>query len=122
MGAAEVPYDRTSYTPGDPWTHPEFATLAARSPAIEATLNSGENTTPSYFESRSFRGEIQKIEVGTSGGTVVLQRSFDGGDSWHNVETYSSATEKTIDYRNFVMLRLRVTSGSNVTCRLIQGL
>jgi hypothetical protein len=38
-------------------------------------------------------GEIDLSIAGTFEGTLTLQRSFDGGNNWRNVDTFTTSTE-----------------------------
>ena len=125
MPAAHVAYDPKTYSPGDPWTHPSFFTLAATAPRVIETKNAGEQSSPSYFENRVIRGARQQVLVGVSSGgalNVNLEQSLDGGDSWQVVKNYTANGVEMIDYPNFIMLRLNVVSGTGVTLTLFQGL
>lgn len=123
MGPAEAIFDNSAYSPGDAWTHPQFATMAPVPPKIIDQISSGENTTPSYFENRVFRnGALPTVTVAVSAGTVVLEGSIDGGTTWITVKTYSAATTDVVDYPTPLMLRLRATAGSNIDVSLSQSL
>jgi hypothetical protein len=49
---------------------------------------------------------------GTFTATVTLQRSFDDGATWHDIETFTAPTEKAVEYPNHsVKLRLGIANG-----------
>jgi hypothetical protein len=71
-------------------------------------------TTPSYFASAlgGHPGGIDLSIGGTFTATVTLQRSFDDGATWNDVEAFTDPTQKTVEYPNRgVKLRLGVKSG-----------
>ena len=54
-------------------------------------------TTPSYFMSYEWRNMIDLSVSNTFVGTVTLQRSFDDGTNWLDVESYTEPIEKIIE-------------------------
>lgn len=60
----------------------------------------GNFTTPSYFAAASDGVDDGGINLSVSGtfvGTVTLQRSFDDGVTWVDVEQYTAPVEKVIE-------------------------
>lgn len=124
----ETVYNRELYVPGDAWTHPDFGVYAAVPPRISVdAAEAGDATPNSYFEHRQIQGANQFVEVavrtksGSSTFNVVLERSFDGGETWGVMETFENAdVEKTIPYNSMFMMRLRAVSvGGGTVVNLI---
>lgn len=114
-----------TYKPGDAWASMEFALRALTPPSLVIPdADAGDATPASYFEYRVARGgEDQVIDVSIHGSdsfSVVMERSFDAGDSWEPVNTYNEPTTELYDYSHPYMLRLRVVSGSGVSIALRQ--
>lgn len=67
-------------------------------------------------------GHLTLSISGTFAATVTLQRSFDSGSNWVDVETYTAATEKAIiDKTDDIQYRVGVKTGefSSGTVNLI---
>jgi hypothetical protein len=129
-------YDPTTYLPGGPWLTMEYAARAfttpklfvesAAAPEAEVAPVAGVNMTPpSYFEFRRGAGSDQQLQISVFGSgsfSVLFQRSFDEGQSWQTVKTYTTNVEETYPLTTAAMYRLLVASGSGVSLRLRQDI
>lgn len=97
------------------WTERGRAQYIGR-PHLSFTIT-GENqwSTPSYFAAESEKRDAGTINISIEGtfiGLFTLQRSFDDGVTWFDVEQYNTAIEKCI--RNLhigVKWRLGIKAG-----------
>lgn len=104
------------------WTTTDRAGYIGR-PRLSASLTA-QNTFcgPTYLaKDRPFQISVS----GTFTATVTLQKSYDGGSNWHDVESYTTATEKIVDsIDGATMWRLGVKTGGfgngTAVCRIIQ--
>lgn len=71
---------------------------------------SAQNT---WSDGISFAVGIFDLSIsGTFTATITLQRSFNGGSSWHDVETFTQAVEAVVDNAdNTVKWRIGVATG-----------
>ncbi len=53
--------------------------------------------------------------TGSGVGTVAVQRSLDGGATWHTVESYTADAEKIADSAGGAMFRLNCTAYTSGT-------
>jgi len=125
-------FSPSTYTPGDAWTSPEFLLRASTSPRILVTGATAGGTTPgSYFEHREGKHGDHRVVTASVGLVVVppaepgavsavLEQSYDDGVTWEIVATFTAPRVENFRYTNFVMLRLRVITGTGVTLRLYQ--
>jgi len=97
------------------WTERGRAQYIGR-PHIQATISGADQwTTPSYFAAESEKRDAGTINVSIEGTFIALftlQRSFDDGVTWYDVEKYDTPIEKCI--RNLhigVKWRLGVKTG-----------
>ena len=98
-------------------------------PRVWADIWAENEFTPETYFRRSDDGvgtyQIALSVRGTFVATVTLQRSFDGGSTWQDVESYTEPIEKSIVNTDQSLLwRLGVKSGDytsgNVVCVLLQ--
>lgn len=77
--------------------------------AVTAAITA-QNT---FTSSVSFSVGLFDLSVsGTFSATVTLQRSFDSGSTWHDVETFTAAEEAVVDNAdNTVKWRIGVKTG-----------
>lgn len=102
------------------WTTSKRTAFIGR-PIVTKTITAqNEWTTPSYFSTDygvGMRPGVIALSVVNGGNapfvaSVVLQRSFDNGSTWNDVESYTVPTEKDISYTQYASkLRLGVKSG-----------
>lgn len=125
-------FSPSTYMPGDPWTSAEFLLRARTSPKITVTgAGVGAVTPASYFEHREGKHGDRVVTASVSvpaaappvvptAVSVVLEQSFDDGATWEIVSTFTATGVENFRYTNFVMLRLRVLTGTGLTLRLYQ--
>ena len=76
------------------------------------------------YEADDQRNGYLNVSVdGTFSATITLQRSFDDGSTWKDVDTFTASTEESLtDYEHGVQYRLTIKSGDytsgNATVRL----
>lgn len=94
---------------------------------VEKSISSADTWTDKIEPAR-YSGPTQgKLAMSISGttwsATVTLQRSFDEGSNWHEVNTYTSNTQKTIDDPlSGVVYRIGVASGNYTSGTVTVGL
>ena len=99
------------------WTDPGRSQYIGRpslSKDITAQAEFAEDSTDdANTETYLARGLFNISISGTFVATVTLQRSFDAGSTWHDVEEYTAATERVVDNANQkAMWRLGVKTGN----------
>ena len=79
---------------------------------VNANLTSnGQSTTKLHV-----RPGIASVSLsGTFTATVALQRSFNDGDTWVTVESYTGATEKNMEIGEPMFIRFNVTAFTSGT-------
>lgn len=98
------------------WTSRKRSAYIGR-PKVEAALDGADQwTTPSYFATSRQDPKAAGVDLSVSGNLagviVTLQRSLDDGVTWHDVEQYTSPTEKILTHYNHgVKLRLGIKPG-----------
>lgn len=103
------------------WTTADRAGYIGR-PRVSASIAAQNTfTTPTYFAVRPFTVSVS----GTFSATVFLQKSYDDGSTWHDVESYTAVTEKIVDNVDAsTKWRLGCKTGGFVSgpvvCRLLQ--
>ena len=130
-------FNAGTYTPGDAWSSTEFYGRALTTPRLVVPhADAGDGTPASFFEYRQgvskndpfvevsvFPNSVDEAgeEVTPAASfSVVLERSFDNGVTWHVADTFTEATEQRVEMSGLFMLRLRVVSGDNISIALRQ--
>ena len=63
----------------------------------EINISFDENNLPKYSGSMRVKGDWTFTTHGNWSGEVVIERSFDGGTTWHNYRNYSADGDRNID-------------------------
>ena len=120
-------FQPSQYTPGDPWTTPDFFTRALTGPRLSVDATAVDDQTPdSWWEYRKQVANERFVEASiklmagpATGFSVDLERSMDAGANWSVVDRFTdSVAEETIRVNNACMMRLRVTAIAGQTLRL----
>lgn len=94
-------------------------------PAMAAESETANLTAQNTFTSSiSPRYGFLNISIsGTWAGTVTLQRSFDSGSNWLDVDTWTSNIQTSLfDYTETVLYRLGIKTGEYTSGTAIVGL
>lgn len=81
--------------------------------SVSVTANiSAENTWTDSITAKRKVGFLNISVSGTWAGTVTLQRSFDGGGTWHDVFTWTANAQKALtDVEKGVLYRIGIDTG-----------
>lgn len=104
------------------WDTPVRAGYLGR-PRLSKSISAQNTfTDATYFDKKPFTVSVSGSFSGT---TVTLQKSYDDGSTWHDVEAYTAASEKIVDnVDGSTKWRLGVKTGGYsagpVVCKLLQ--
>lgn len=88
----------------------------AGDPAAVTVSATAQDTWTDGIEPWGGSGQLNVSIAGTWVGTVTLQRSFNAGVSWQNVETWTANAEEQLwEFEADVLYRLGIATGNYVS-------